>query len=352
MKKRLIAITAIFVFISLMLVNAQATTTVYYLKEDFNNLSGWTKVPDNMYVTMDNGEVKFDFPVVDAEDDSSVRDYIYKKIDVNRSLDEFTIEMNGKIKDNGEPNWNSSAGSSSEAYLEDYTDIRSDKGNYIRLALSSVLYNWKSDPAYDSHYNIWVTFYLYSSEDGFSTSLSILSESNLPHNEWYGGAVKVEVKRASPISYEVTVHRYEGYNFTGEQAPYKTIVHFNGNVTDISTTSSMFYYLDHLAVGDGLTGEARVDKIYIYGSGEKTEGTPQNVEATNTTLYLLPAVLLGIGIFTAIVGNPRYTYLILTAFILFGVVAVINSQYLLSATGFIPAIIYGYSLKKGGVLFE
>ena len=347
--KALTILTAL-VFISLMMVNVQGAITTYYVREDFNSIDGFNVNPSDANITVENGEVVIGTPPHFEQNNYGTNigeEYINKTESINKELDAFTVRMNLKMRDFGEVEWNSSFSNPytiSEATINIY--IYSDSGSQLKIRYSMTLEDDNSSS------NLWWSssgVSVWSSDDDTTFYGKIFAEENGEHNQWYESAVELKFERATPLSYMVTINRYESYNFTGEKTPVTNPAHFTGNITKVEIGIHGKEYLYYHQTKPQII-MAKSNFVYLFtGSGE--EITPQKtVEATNMTLYLLPAIILGVGIFTAITGNPRYVYLVLTAFLLFGVMAIIDSQYILSVIGFISTGIYGYNLKKGGGL--
>lgn len=332
MKK--IAILTVLIFASLMAVNVQGAVTTYYVREDFNDLNGWN-IPSGANVTTENGELVMGMPTTYG---NPAQQQINKSVSVGKKLDNLEISMNIKAKTLGEPDYGTATGSYYHSNIQ--VCVIGETTSF-----SIALHETFTDDIYDGLYG--GSIYVSGQGDDmpyFSVTIMNRNYHEVQHNTWYEGAVKMEMKKVSPASYSVTIHRYGRYNFTGELSPYTFVCHFSEKVEKITTTCRDYTY----DTTDSVRLNSTTKSDYIYVLSNEKESTSPTQGASEMALYLLPAVILGVGIFTAVMGNSRYVYLILTAFLLFGVMAIIDSQYILSAIGFLSTGIYGYKLKGGG----
>ena len=320
----------IVVLSSFFLLNVQgAVERNYLVREDFNTISGWEKNYSDANFTVQSGELVMGTPI-------HTRDNMWKNITVSEDLDNITVKMNIKGKSLGEPSWTTDTWASSYRGIS----IRFvGENGYIVCAIRSAIHDNNNA---DTLYNF--RMYASISGNGSSVTETIYDEDNIPHETTIGTSAEFKIKKVTAISWEVEMTVYYEYNFTHTKSVIKTVEHLDKiKEIDVAMSSTRYY--------DTINTVFFSDMIYIYTEKEGKKEANNIIGDTDTfMLYLIPATMMGVGIFTAIIGNPNYKYVLLTSFAVFGIVATIDAQYVIAGLSYIVTAIYGYNLKKGGGL--
>jgi|GEM_PF-6804691 len=331
--KGLALITGIIV-ISLLMVNVDATMTTYYVREDFDDLTGWY-IPPNANFTVENGELVFGMPK-----SQGVWNKIYKNITVGERTPphiEIKANMRGKLLE--EP----PLSTSTFYYVNDIVITLKAKSYSLWIKYETTIY----DNLDATTVNNCCSTITIGGENNTVTSYTIFYRTNQPHEKEHSSSIDIQMTRKTPLSWDVEIYRYNGYNFTNSDTtdarPKITTMLRLNDIESINIT------IRNRESGTPIEAPFHSDMIYIVSEDEINE-TENGVE--QTMIYLIPITVFGGGISTAITGNPKYKYLILISFALFGIFAIIYAQYFLSAIALISTGAYGYIIKKGGGFFE